>query len=89
MECTFTLTYQLPSDDIDMDSIMDRLAEAGCDDALVGVGQSGRLALKFVREAASAHDAIEGAIEDVRRAVPNARLTETALAPSLTAGGIP
>jgi hypothetical protein len=81
MECTFTLMYQLPSDDNDMDAIMDRLAEEGCDDALVGIGQPGRLALEFVREASSAHNAIEGAIEDVRRAVPNARLIEAALAP--------
>ena len=81
MECTFTLAYQLPSDDNDMDAIMDRLAEAGCDDALVGVGQPGRLALEFVREACSADDAIEGAIKDVRRALPNARLIEAALAP--------
>ena len=44
---------------------MDRFAEAGCDDALVGIGQPGRLALEFVREVSSAHDAIEGAIEDV------------------------
>ncbi|VVP17522.1 hypothetical protein PS900_03676 [Pseudomonas fluorescens] len=82
MECTFTLKYQLPSDDNDIDAIMDRLAEAGCDDALVGVGQPGRLALEFVREAPSAHGAIEGAIEDVRRAVPNARLIEAAFAPA-------
>jgi len=81
MECTFTLKYQLPSVDNDMDTIMNRLAEAGCEDALVGVGQPGRLALEFVREAPSAHDAVEGAIEDVRRAVPNARLIEVAFAP--------
>ncbi|QHD01275.1 hypothetical protein PspS04_13340 [Pseudomonas sp. S04] len=74
--CTFTLKHQLPSDDNNMDVIMNRLAEEGCDDALVGVGQPGRLALEFVREAPSAHDAIEGVIEDVRRAVPNARLIE-------------
>ena len=82
MECTFTLKYQLPSDDNDMDAIMDRLAVEGCDDALVGVGQPSRLALEFVREAPSAHDAIAGAIEDVRRAVPNARLIGVALAPA-------
>ena len=82
MECTFTLTYQLPSDDNDMDAIMDCLAEEGCDDALVGVGQPGRLALEFVREASSAHDAIECAKEDMRRAVPNARLIEATLAPA-------
>jgi hypothetical protein len=80
MECTFALKYQLPSGNNDMDAIMDRLAEEGCEDALVGVGLPGRLALAFVREAPSANDAIEGAIEDVRRAVPNARLIEAALA---------
>ncbi|MNF88466.1 hypothetical protein D3C84_709610 [compost metagenome] len=61
---------------------MDRLAEAGCDDALVGVGQPGHLALEFIREASSADEAIEGALEDVRRAVPNARLIKAALAPA-------
>jgi len=79
MVFTFTLNYELTSDDSDMDALVERLAEEGCDDVLVGVGQPGRLALEFVREAASAHDAIEGAIEDVRRAVPNARLIEPAL----------
>ena len=66
----------------DIDALVERLAEEGCDDALVGVGQPSRLALEFVREAPSADDAIEGAIEDVRRAVPNARLIGAALAPA-------
>ena len=77
---TFTLHYQLTSDESDMDTLVERLAEEGCDDALVGVGQPGRLALEFIREAPSADDAIESAIVDVRRAVPNARLIEAALA---------
>lgn len=64
-----------------MDVLVERLAEEGCDDALVGDGQPGRLALEFVREAPSAHGAIEVAIEDVGRAIPNARLIEAALAP--------
>jgi hypothetical protein len=81
MVFTFTLNYQLTSDESDMDTLVERLAEEGCDDALVGVGQTGRLALEFDREAHSAPDAIEGAKEDVRRAVPNARLIEVALAP--------
>lgn len=89
MECTFTLKYQLTSDESDLDAIVERLAEEGCDDALVGVAQPGRLALEFVREALSVHDAIEGAIEDVRRAVPDARLIESALVTSPTAGGLP
>ena len=80
MEYTFTFKYQLPSEDSDMDALLERLAEEGCDDALVGVGQPGRLALEFIREAPSAREAIESALEDVRRAVPNARLIEAALA---------
>jgi predicted DNA-binding transcriptional regulator AlpA len=76
MEYTFTFKYQLPSHDSDMDALVERLAEEGCDDALVGVGQPGRLALEFVREAPSAREAIESALEDVRRAVPGARLIE-------------
>ncbi|EJM78920.1 hypothetical protein PMI31_00245 [Pseudomonas sp. GM55] len=80
MVFTFTLHYQLTSDESDMDTLVERLAEEGCDDALVGVGQPGRLALEFIREAPSADDAIESAIVDVRRAVPNARLIEAALA---------
>jgi hypothetical protein len=64
-----------------MDALVERLAEEGCDDALVGIGPPGRLALEFVREASSAHGAIEGALEDVRRAVPNARLIEASLVP--------
>jgi len=80
MVFTFTLNYELTSDESDMDALMERLAEESCDDALVGVGQPGRLALEFIREAPSADDAIEGAIEDVRRAIPNARLIEAAIA---------
>lgn len=76
MEFTFTLKYQLPSHDTDMDVLVERLAEEGCTDALVGVGQPGRLALEFVREAPSAAEAMVSAQEDVRRAVPNSRLIE-------------
>ena len=81
MVFTFTLKYELTSDESDMDTLMESLAEEDRDDALIGVGLPGRLALEFVREAPSADDAIEGAIENVRRAVPNARLIEAALAP--------
>jgi len=82
MVFTFTLHYQLTSHESDVDALVERLAEEGCDDALVGIGLPGRLALEFVREAFSAHEAIEGAIADVSRALPNARLIETAFAPA-------
>ncbi|MFG3695085.1 helix-turn-helix transcriptional regulator [Stutzerimonas stutzeri] len=78
MEYTFTLKYQLADDDRDPDGLVERLGEAGCDDALVGIGQPGRLALEFTREAESANAAVRSALADVRRAVPSARLIEVA-----------
>ena len=76
MEYTFTLKYQLAADDRDPASIVERLGAAGCDDALVGTGVAGRIALAFTREADSAETALHSALEDVRRAIPGARLTE-------------
>lgn len=78
MEYTFTLKYQLADDDHDADALVERLGEAGCDDALVGIGQPGRLALEFTREADSADAAVRSALADVRRAVPLAKLIEVA-----------
>ncbi|WP_334022712.1 DNA-binding protein [Burkholderia gladioli] len=76
MEYTFTLRYQLAEDDSVPDGLVERLGEAGCDDALVGIGQPGRLAVEFTREAESADGAVRSALADVRRAVPSARLIE-------------
>lgn len=59
-----------------MDELLEKLGEAGCDDALAGIGQPGRLALEFTREATSAEDAVRSALEDVRRAAPTAWLIE-------------
>ncbi|MNF62196.1 hypothetical protein D3C84_438720 [compost metagenome] len=78
MEYTFTLKYQLAEDDRTPDILVERLGEAGCDDALVGIGQPGRLALEFTREAESADAAVRSALADVRSAVPSAKLIEVA-----------
>jgi predicted DNA-binding transcriptional regulator AlpA len=76
MEYTFTLKYQLHERDAEPDPLIDRLALAGCDDALVGIGQPGRIALEFTRAAPSANAAMRSALEDVRRAIPGAHLIE-------------
>lgn len=76
MEFTFTLKYQLTTSDTDIDALIEQLVEEGCDDALVGVGQSGRIGLEFVREASNAREAVGSALADVRRAVPDAKLIE-------------
>jgi len=76
MEYVFTLRYQLADDGSDPAEWVERLGNAGCDDALVGIGQPGRLALEFTREATDATTAVLGALENVRSAVPSAKLIE-------------
>jgi predicted DNA-binding transcriptional regulator AlpA len=76
MEYSFTLKYQLSPDAQDTDDLIDQLAQAGCDDALIGSGRPGRLALEFTREAASAKIAVQSAIQDIHTVMPDARLVE-------------
>jgi len=78
MEYTFTLKYRLTEQDRDPDALVECLGENGCDDALVGIGQTGRLALEFTRDGASALDAVHSALNDVKRAIPSAQLIEAA-----------
>src|SRR3546814_101815 len=75
-EYEFILKFRLPDPDVNQGQFVDALAEAGCDDATVGVGQRGRIALDFAREANTATDAIISAIEAVKRAIPGAELVE-------------
>lgn len=73
----FTLAFSLPDGMDEAGQLTDALFEAGCDDALVGTGVSGVIALDFSREAESADAAIESAIKNVMIAVPGAELIET------------
>ena len=76
MEYEFVLKFNLAGGSADVDGLVERLGESGCDDAVVGVGQPGRLALSFTREAGSARRAIISALEDVKRAIRSAQLIE-------------
>jgi predicted DNA-binding transcriptional regulator AlpA len=78
MEYIFTLSFQVSAEDADYDALVERLYLAGCDDALAGIGQKGRIALEFTREAENAVSAIGSAMADVRRAAPAAKLVEAA-----------
>ncbi len=72
----FILTFSLAEAEGDPEQYLDALYEAGCDDAIIGTGQAGSIALEFVREAKSASVAIESAIENARAAIPAAELIE-------------
>jgi hypothetical protein len=78
-EFEFSLIFTVSSGAMDdVDALVERLGAAGCDDALVGVGRWGRLALAFSREAVSASAALTSALADVRGAEPGAQLVEAA-----------
>jgi hypothetical protein len=75
-EYSFTLKFNLQDAHTDPNSYIEKLYEGGCDDALIGVGKQGSIALDFMREAPSAFEAISGAITNVKKVIPTAILIE-------------
>lgn len=76
MEYTFTLKYQLPETVSDTDELVEKLVQAGCDDALIGLGIPGRIAMEFIREADSAQQAIYSAMQQTASVIADAVLFE-------------
>ncbi|HET6630912.1 MAG TPA: DNA-binding protein [Woeseiaceae bacterium] len=72
----FTLKFALARHGADPEQFVGRLLEEGCDDALIGIGKRGRIALNFGREANSADEAFLTAISDVKRAIPDVAFIE-------------
>jgi uncharacterized phage-associated protein len=75
-EHDFTLTFNLEDPQADPGDFIEKLYEGGCDDALIGVGNKGYIALNFIREASSRNEAICSAIKDVQKVIPSATLIE-------------
>lgn len=72
----FTLKFDLSDSQVDPNEYVEQLYKNGCDDALIGVGNQGYIALNFMREASSAYEAISSAITDVKRVIPYATMIE-------------
>ncbi|MBP0021366.1 MAG: DNA-binding protein [Cyanobacteria bacterium SBLK] len=75
-EYDFTLKFALPDDRDSPDDFVESLYAGGCDDALIGVGTQGYIALNFIREASSAYEAISSAIADVKKVIPSVTFIE-------------
>lgn len=73
-EYKFTLKFNLADKTSNPESYIERLAEAGCDDALIGIGQQGRIAFNFNREADNKLIAIQTAIQQIKFVIPDATL---------------
>ncbi len=81
LQFEFSLRYELDEHDVLIDLAMSRLERAGCADTLQGADIKGQLELQFVREAASAEQALVSATEAVKKAFPSARLVKIIPAP--------
>jgi len=75
-EYEFTLKLKLAEPESQPEKHLNALAEAGCTDALIGIGQAGKIALNFIREAPSAYEAISSALAEIRTAIPDSELVE-------------
>lgn len=63
----FELKFSLPKTSQNPDFFVERLAETGCTDALVGIGQTGRIAFHFARDANSAFEAVLSAVNNIKK----------------------
>lgn len=72
----FTLKLAFTNSSEDPASYIESLGAAGCDDAIIGIGRQGRIALEFNRQSPTAFDAVSSAISDVKSVIPDAKLIE-------------
>ncbi|MFO1113866.1 MAG: DNA-binding protein [Rhodospirillales bacterium] len=70
------MKFRLPEGGEGPSDWLDALFEAGCDDATIGIGKRGYIALDFTRGGGSSEHAVRSAIAAVTGAIPGAVLTE-------------
>ena len=75
-EYNFTLKFKLADEREDPGIYLSVLEHAGCDDALIGIGEHGYIALHFIRKANTASEAVSSAIANVKTTISNAKLAE-------------
>ena len=69
----FSLIYKIPPN-IDPNTYLDPLYEAGSDDASIGMGLKGSVSIDFMRESESANSAIKSAIEQTKQVIVEGEL---------------
>jgi hypothetical protein len=75
-EFQFDVMIRLPEGCLDIEDVVDRLYESGCDDAVVGCGNSGSLGLSFIREGTDREAVIAEAVENALAGLPEWALVE-------------
>ena len=69
-EFQFEVMIRLPKCCPDVEDVLDRLFQAGCDDAVVGLGTPGLLGLSFIRQGADRETVIAGAVRNALAGLP-------------------
>lgn len=69
-EVEFDLVFMLPAHAPDEGALLDALHEAGCDDAVVGIGRPGAIGLAFIRTGCDPEAVIVEAIGQAVAALP-------------------
>ena len=72
-EYDFALIFKLLENE-NAEEYLDKLYEAGCDDAVIGMGKIGYISVDFIREAESCYEAVESAIANVKEGISHAKL---------------
>jgi hypothetical protein len=75
-EFQFDVMIKLPQGCPDIEDVVDKLFESGCDDAVVGLGTPGLLGLAFVRVGPHREAVIAGAVNDALAGLPQGAVVE-------------
>lgn len=75
-EFQFDVMIKLPQGCPDIEDVVDRLFESGCDDAVVGCGNLGMLGLSFIREGTDREVVIASAVRDASAGLPEGAVVE-------------
>lgn len=67
---------RLPQGCPDIEDLLDRLYESGCDDAIVGCGNPGSLGLSFIREETAREAVIARTVRDALAGLPEGAVVE-------------
>ena len=80
-EFQFDVMIRLPQGSPDIEDVLDRLFQAGCDDAVVGCGNPGMLGLSFIREGTDRETVVAEAVRDALAGLPEGTVIEKGYSP--------
>ena len=72
----YTLIFSLQDPQEDPGVYVSDLHAHGCDDALLGIGKKGRIALNFIRDTSDVQEDMNDLVELIEHVIPGAQCVE-------------